>query len=181
MSLLRMTAQDIEIAVARHFNHRVNLIVPNVHWGWNLRHEADMIIVRQSGYCDEIEIKVTLADIKADAKKHWSHWESRKIARVWFAVPHWLAESQYIPKEAGVLSVMRGKSVKTQGGLYKFMPITETDTTFTDVVTVLRPAKLRDRNTREKIGDKDRLKLAELGAMRIWSLKSALAARRGNR
>ena len=53
----RLTAQDIERLVAAHFDHRANLIVPNVSWGWGLAYEADMVVVRPSGYAMEIEIK----------------------------------------------------------------------------------------------------------------------------
>ncbi|MEI8246832.1 MAG: hypothetical protein WCI51_13450 [Lentisphaerota bacterium] len=40
----KLTAMDIEIEVARYFNMRLNLIVPNVSWGM-LNHEADLIVV----------------------------------------------------------------------------------------------------------------------------------------
>jgi hypothetical protein len=73
MKHLPVTAQDIEIAVAEHFNSRQNLIVPNVHWGWMLQYEADMVILRQSGYAVEVEIKVSAADIKRDLRKHHQH------------------------------------------------------------------------------------------------------------
>jgi hypothetical protein len=157
---LALTTRDIEIAVARHFNYRANLIVPNVWWGWRLRHEADLLVVRPSGYCDEVEIKVSLSDIKADLKKRWSHWDDNRVLRVWFAVPEHLAGCEHIPAQAGVLSVSRRP--KKQG------------TGWRDTITVVRPAKLRDKRCRQKISDRDRLKLAELGAMRIWDLKSAL-------
>ena len=162
--LPRLTAQDIEISVALHFGHRVNLIVPNVSWGWGLRHEADMIVLRPSGLCDEVEIKTTAADIRADLGKPNSHWENRRIARVWFAVPAGLKDCPDIPAAAGVIAVIR--ELRQPG-----------DYGWTDRVEVHRPAKLRTRQDRKPVSDADRIKLAELGAMRIWDLKSALAAR----
>ena len=163
---MTLTAQDIEIAVALHFNSRVNLIVPNVHWGWDLRHEADMIVLRPSGYCDEVEIKVRRADIGADAKKRYSHWESRRISRVWFAVPEELASCDAIPADAGILAVCR----RQYGEGARAYCLT--------VVVVRRAAKLRPKPERVTVTDAQRLKLAELGAMRIWDLKAALARRR---
>jgi hypothetical protein len=162
--LPRLTAQDIEISVAQHFGHRVNVIVPNVSWGWGLRHEADMIVLRPSGLCDEIEIKVTAADIRADLQKPHSHWEDRRVARVWFAVPAGLADCEAIPAQAGVIAVIREPR---QPGDYGWR----------DRVEVRRPAKMRARQDRKPVSGADRIKLAELGAMRIWDLKSALAAR----
>lgn len=173
----KLTAQDIEIAVAKHFNYRMNLIVPNVSWGWMLHHEADLIVLRPSGYCDEVEIKVTRADIKADAKKLTSHWENRRIARVWFAVPHGLADCAEIPAAAGILSVMRG----TYDRDYTWRPWRDGDTTWQDRVTVVRAARLRSKDSRILVSDQQRMKLAELGAMRIWDLKAALAARTARR
>lgn len=174
---MRLTAQDIEIAVAQHFGFRANLIVPNVWWGWELRHEADMIVLRPSGYCDEVEIKTTAADIRADAKKRVSHWENRRIARVWFAVPHQLADSPDIPAAAGILSVMRGTQDKTADGKWVWRPYREGDHTWHDHLTVKRPARMRPKDERMVVSDRQRLKLAELGAMRIWDLKQALAGR----
>lgn len=170
-----ITAQDIEIAVAEFVNFRQNLVVPNVHWGWGLKHEADMLVLRPSGYCDEIEIKVTAADIKADAKKRNSHWDDKRILRVWFAVPHTLAVNPNIPADAGILSVTRGTKVKNEDGLWITRPWRIGDPVGLDKVEVKRTAKLRSKETRVKINDKDRLKLAELGAMRIGHLKTALA------
>lgn len=150
-----LTSCDIELAVANHFNYRINLIVPNVSWGWGLQHEADLIILRQSGYCDEVEIKVSASDIKADLRKRFNHWEDRRILRVWFAVPKELASCPDIPDKAGILSVARIRN----------------GTSYYDKVELVRPAVIRDKDTRIKITPKERQKLADLAAMRIWDLK----------
>lgn len=154
-----MTSRDIEIAVAKHFNYRINLIVPNVYWGWNLRHEADLVIARPSGYCDEVEIKVSASDIKADTVKRYDHWENSRILRVWFAVPEELKDHPDIPEKAGILAVKMNVS-EHRGISFK--------------VTVHRPAAVRPKDKRRKITDKQRLKLAELAAMRVWALKERL-------
>lgn len=175
----RLTARHIEIAVAKHFGYRVNLIVPNVSWGWGLRHEADMLVLRPSGLCDEVEIKTTASDIRADLKKSFGHWESRRIARVWFAVPHTLADNPDIPAAAGVLSVMRGCHAVGADGTWAWRPWREGDTSWFDRVVVVRPAKLRvDRVTATA---EQRLDLARLGAIRILDLKTALARRDSNK
>lgn len=163
----KITALDIEIAVAKLFNWRQNLIVPNVSWGFNLRHEADMIIASSAGYVTEIEIKVTESDIQADHKKRWqfgrytddgllqfersgyeAHMEG-PIRRLFFAVPESLARSKHIYPEAGIIAVI------DKGEYFTAKKIREAQ--------VRKSAKL--------LSDKDRLKLAELGCMRIWSLK----------
>lgn len=167
-----MTAQDIELAVARHFGYRQNLIVPNVAWGWNLRHEADLIVLRPSGLIDEVEIKVSAADIRADATKRHQHWDDPRVARVWFAVPEALAGCPHIPARAGILAISRGTFDRAT---WTWTPRRPGDTTWTDRLEVRRPAQVTPRAQRRPATAADRLKLAELAAMRIWSLKSALA------
>jgi len=159
MKHLPVTAQDIEIAVAEHFNSRQNLIVPNVHWGWMLQYEADMVILRQSGYAVEVEIKVSAADIKRDLRKHHQH-DSLRFRRRYFAVPEWLKDDHNIPEYAGIISV----KPHPNPNVYKWYAATHRE---------CKPNKYAHRIT-----DAQRLKLAELGAMRIWDLKAALAHRR---
>jgi len=143
-----MTANDIEIAVARFFNPRVNIIVPNVSWGFGLRHECDLLIVTPGRYATEIEIKVTRSDIKADLRKRWQH-RSDKIRRFSYAVPEELADCPYLPLDCGLLIVEKDLRVK-----------------------VIRPP--RHNKYAVKLTDKQVNKLLHLGCMRIWSLKEAV-------
>jgi hypothetical protein len=101
---MRVTSQDIEIAVADYFDYRRNLVVPNVSWGLGLLYEADMVVLRPSGFAVEVEIKVTASDIKADLKKKHQH-NSLLFRELWFAVPEHLAGNENIPQHAGILSV----------------------------------------------------------------------------
>jgi len=146
--MIDIKAHEIEIAVAKHWNYRQNLIVPNVSWGWGMRYEADMIVCHKSGYCEEVEIKVTAQDISADLRKKHRHDDPR-VKRLWFAVPEEIKDHPDIPIEAGILSVVRA------GGRL--------------VAKAYRVAKIRQKA--RPATDKERLKLAELGCMRIWSLK----------
>jgi hypothetical protein len=168
---MRMTAQDIEIAVARHFGYRQNLVVPNVSWGWNLHHEADMIVLRPSGLIDEVEIKGSAADIRRDLNKRDQHWDDTRVARVWFAVPEAIAGCPHIPARAGILAVLRG-TYKREWIQWK-----PGDATWTDRLEVRRPAQVTPKASRRYVNAAERIKLAELGAMRIWDLKAALAAK----
>ena len=147
----KMTAVEVEAAVARSFGIRHNLIVPNVSWGlFEDNHEADLVVLHESGYADEIEIKVSAADIKKDlAKRSHAHKERgcRHIRRLFFAVPSWLADDPNIPANAGVLSVEAGHR---------------------RVVTV-RAAAI-NRNA-VRFDDEMRYRLARLGCLRIWTFK----------
>jgi hypothetical protein len=64
-----MKAIHVELAVASYFGIRRHLIVPNVSWGLGLRHECDLLIVRESGFAAEVEIKVSKSDLKKDVEK----------------------------------------------------------------------------------------------------------------
>lgn len=161
MAANRWTANEIEIAVARHFNSRQNIIVPNVSWGLGLRYEADMVVLRPSGWALEIEIKTTVKDIRADAKKRHQH-DSRWFRQLWFAVPQELADCADIPARAGILGVRRtnGSPPHDYG------------------VTLCRVAALN--KTALRFDDDMRYKLMALGVMRIWSLKAALLRTRNS-
>ena len=155
MPLRAINARDMEIAVAKLFNWRQNVIVPNVFWGLGLRYEADMFIVSPgSRKVREVEIKVTVADMKADAKKPHGHSElGRMVRQLYFAIPAKLLEkSGCLRKDAGIITV---------------------DET-TELATIVRPAKIYRRS--DGLSDDKYLKILHLGCMRIWSLKEHLSA-----
>lgn len=151
-----MTANEIEIAVARHFNPRLNVIVPNVYWGLvGLRYEADLVVLRPSGFALEVEIKVTASDIKADTKKRHLH-DYQWFRQLWFAVPETLRDHPDIPAKAGILAV-------SEHGLRPW-------------VTMYRNAKTQKEAKAWPL--ERRLKLMSLGVMRIWTLKEAMRVRK---
>jgi hypothetical protein len=154
-------ATEVEIAAVRHFNPRANIIVPNVSWG--LFHdgmEVDLLVVHNSGYATEVEIKVNGGDIKRDLKKRrhlfekfYSGRESMDkglIRRKYFAVPGKLAGHPDIPQGVGILAVDEDE--------YQ--------------AKIIRPAPV-NKNARRLTPD-EIYKLLELGCMRIWTLKEAL-------
>jgi len=154
----KITTLEMEVALSTYFNYRVNLIVPNVSWGMSI-HECDLLIVSQAGYLTEVEIKVTKADLKADAKK-WHGHESRIIKRLFFALPDYLENCiDMVPERAGIILVRPKDNVR---GVYPYRPRCKE----------IRPAQ---RNKAAgKLGDTDRYKVARLGALRIWNLKRKL-------
>lgn len=145
----KITARDVEFAAACAFDYRANIIVPNVAWGLGLRYEADMVVLRASGWAEETEIKVSASDIVRDLSKRHSH-DSKLFRRFWFAVPEALAQHPMIPERAGILSVF-----KNRYGRYE--------------AKVLRVARVNP--DARKLTDSERQKLLHLGCMRIWNLK----------
>lgn len=150
----RWVSSEIEGAVANHFGWRQNVIVPNVSYGL-MGHEADVVVMKQSGWAEEVEIKISAADIKRDLGKNngKGHRRDCRMRKLWFAVPEHLAGDPNIPAFAGILSLSRNGYGSIR-------------------VTTARAPEL-NKNAR-KLTDAEQLTLARLGCMRIWSLKTAL-------
>lgn len=148
--MTKITTTEMECALASFFDYRRNLIVPNVHWGLNM-HECDLLMVSRSGYCTEIEIKVTRADLKNDAKKKHGHFSNR-IKYLYFAIPTYLEHcTEFVPDRAGIVTV------KPE----------EPDDWRPRCKIIRRPSP----NNSMKMTDADQYKVARLGALRIWRLK----------
>lgn len=131
---------------------RKNVIVPNVSWGLGLSHECDMLYLDSKDRFTEVEIKISLSDLKADFKKWHSH-KSNIISRLQYAVPERLAEQaiNLIPKTAGLITVRWSEHV----GCY----IAEYQRVGTHNKGCQKPKPETIKN------------FMRLGCMRIWSLK----------
>jgi len=157
MARTKVRCIDIECAVANYFSPRVNLIVPNVSWGF-LFHECDLLVVTPAGYCYEVEIKTSRSDLKADIGKAHGH-RSTKIRRLYFAIPDYMEKDvEFIPERAGILlisaAVINGHDIRCKC--------------------------VRDPRTNaeaRKISEAERFQVARLGTMRVWSLKDVVRRR----
>jgi hypothetical protein len=154
----KLHSGHMEVAVAELIGWREHIIVPNVFWGLNLRHEADLLVLDKSGRFTEIEIKISKSDLKADFKKKHDHY-TKIIGRLIYAVPDKLVETakELIPKEAGLISVNWNQYI----GKFE--------------AKWIRTCK-HFKHT-EKPDQKTVQKFMHLGCMRIWSLKSTLNSR----
>ena len=146
MKKFNISSQEIELALSNYFGIRKNLIVPNVSWGLGI-HECDLLILSKSGYCTEIEIKISLSDLKKDLLKSHSH-KNDKIKYLYFCIPSYLAKHvEFIPKNAGILII---------NSAHKIFKISESQKNI----------------TANKLNDDEKFIVARLGALRIWDLKS---------
>jgi hypothetical protein len=150
----RLTCLDLEIAVAKHFDYRSHVIVPNVYWGLGFRHELDVLVLSGSGYVTEIEIKTNARDLRRDLRKDHKHLSPR-ISRHFLALPKPLIALalELFPADWGILSVDEE----------------------TRALETLRPAK---RNKLAKpLKEEEIMHLYRLASMRTWTLKETLARR----
>ena len=84
----KLTTIDIECALSNYFKPRINMLIPNVSWGFGI-HECDVLVTTKSGYLYEVEIKVGASDLKKDADKPHKH-TSKRIKNLYFAIPYYL-------------------------------------------------------------------------------------------
>jgi len=167
-----MKTAEMECALANWFDYRVNLIVPNVHWGMNM-HECDLLILSKAGYATECEIKISRADLKADSNKRHDHDSGRAkrvIKYLFFAVPEKLKEAalEFAPERAGIILVRPADPAETLP--YLMGPRCQR----------IREPVVNMQAT--KVPELERYKIARLGALRIWNLKRKLhAAQNGKR
>lgn len=153
---------EMEVAIAKYFGFRQNIVVPNISWGF-MNHEADMFIVKKSGYVSEIEIKRTKSDLLADFKKPHNHKDKlNRIQELYYAIPESLYETckDLIPKHAGILTCDKW-----------YCDWTKVNKWIVNVRSKREPVK---NKTARKLTDKERLKIAHLGTMRIWGLKEKI-------
>ena len=150
----KITTTEMEITLASYFDYRKNLVVPNISWGLRLNnkplHECDLLILTNAGYLWEVEIKISKADLLADKKKYHGHYHPA-IRKLYFAIPEYLAlEVEHIPQRAGIIIV---------------------ETSLNHWCNTIRDPVV---NEGYKLEDHEKFKMAKLGAMRIWGLKSKL-------
>lgn len=153
---MKLHAGIVEICVAKLIGFRTNTIVPNVSWGLGLNHECDMLVLDKQDRFTEIEIKVTLADLKKDFIKEHKHY-SKYITRLIYAFPEELLEKglELIPKECGIIVIYKSRNPSVLPGYraewYRQVKHRKTDFTKPDQKMIR--------------------KFMELRCMRIWNLK----------
>lgn len=157
MTDTNLSIHEIELAIAKAFGVRNNIIVPNVSWGYFDTHEADLVIINKNGYMTEVEIKRSWQDFLNDFKKHTSHDEG-KVMWKYFAVPQSLCEKVWRHlcdnghRDWGIIQYLESGNA----------------------CVVHFPNNIHDKTTSKKLFLEEKLAIARLGCMRIWSLKEKL-------
>jgi len=151
-----VTTAEMEVAIAKYFGIRKHIVVPNVSWGF-FNHECDLFLIRTSGYGFEVEIKRSKSDMMADFKKKHGHKDrANRIVQLFYAFPEELLPKveDLVPDDCGILTVSRS----------------EWD-------NKARASMRRDAKRRKgakPLTQKEQLKIARLGTLRIWTLKEKL-------
>lgn len=158
---LKITTIEIECEIAKYFDSRKNIIVPNISFGLSGMHECDMFIVRPTGFAIEVEIKISKSDLLADFKKWHQHIDTRhRICEFYYAMPKDLYEKckDLIPENAGIITCEW-----VYNSYYaKWYLITKTE------------RKAVRIKLAKPLTDAEQFKVAKLGTMRIWALKAKI-------
>ena len=120
-----MNTPEMEKLIYWYFEKNSLVIVPKVSgnnwwldteadpviWKNIVNHECDMLIVSKNQYLTEVEIKISLSDLKADFKKEHQH-KDENIKNFYYAFPEEMKEKaiKLIPEEAGILIAVKKHS-----------------------------------------------------------------------
>lgn len=117
-----MITHKMESLIYTYFESGSLVIVPKISknnywfdseamlWKEIVNHECDMLIVTKNRYLTEVEIKISLSDLKADFKKKHQH-KDKNIKNFYYAFPEEMKEKalELIPKECGILIAVEKK------------------------------------------------------------------------
>jgi len=154
-----ITTIEMEVAIAEMFGIRQHIIVPNISWGFD-SHEIDLFLIKKSGVAVEVEIKRTKSDFLADFKKGHNHKDRlNRITEFYYAFPENLIEKciDLIPEHAGIISCRRWVDYKKEDRVSASIE--------------RRPKRIKGAR---KLTEEEQLKVARLGCMRIFNLKSKI-------
>ena len=89
-------------------NGWLDIEVDPMIWKNIVNHECDMLIVTKNRYLTEVEIKISLSDLKADFKKEHQH-KDENIKNFYYAFPEEIKEKaiELIPEKAGILIALK--------------------------------------------------------------------------
>lgn len=151
---MKMHAGIIECAVANLLDFRKHIIVPNISHGFFFGQESDMLCIDADNRLTEIEIKVSISDLKADFKKNKHDNPNKYIGRLIYAIPQELLEKSLpiIPLKYGIITVKSFGEEKPKYFAKWYR-------------------KVRHKKYVQPLNNNEVIQLARLGCMRIWSLK----------
>lgn len=151
----KLTEATIQEKLIRAYRNDCHLMIPNLYiFDW----ESDVFKQLKSGYTEEIEIKISIADFKADKNKVIKHEivstgfkysisDQKKIEttkrpnRFYYAVPEFMVNIVEVPEYAGLLCVF--EDLRRDPNVIKKAPLLHKDKLDIDYKYLAR--KLADR------------------------------------
>ena len=153
---MKIHAGMIEVAVASFIDYRKHTIVPNISHGLFPGQECDLLALDSKNRFTEIEIKISISDLKTDFLKNKHSYPNKYISRLVYAIPENLITKakELIPERYGIIAV-RDYEVN---GIVRLSCRWERIVKYRKDVTQLPDYMIKN--------------FCRLGCMRIWSLKA---------
>ena len=157
------TTKEVELACIKHvWNGGSYLVIPNVKDGFFRKREADLLIITPSNYLFEIEIKISMADLKKDGQKKLLpqdiYSNDLRIKKKIFAIPEEMF-NRHEDKIVKLLPDYAGLWVVKKSGGY-----------------VVEKLKAKNKVNACKLSDKEKSILMRLGCLRLWGIKKKSVA-----
>ncbi len=167
---MRPTEELMQATLASSlYDWRRYITVPNVSWGLGID-EADLIALSDSGWLTEIEIKISLADLRAEAKKYkykrgQSRTASELIQKRYIAIPRDILRQKrrWLEIETDI------KPLLPEGFWLIIVDIAERAVSSRARIEIPAPKNPRAR----MLDGGERLKLMRLGYLRFWARMEA--------
>ena len=158
---MNMNTTEIELTLYHYFRFLQNDVITNIYLDYR-KYECDLIVIRnQSLYALEVEIKISVSDLKAERKKQRYQRRgvdcyhdsavgmSQRFKEKWFAMPEKMKQKglELIPKYAGLLIVNENGGVKIARKAKKLnsQPLTQAQRTDLLRLGVMKCYKLKQR------------------------------------
>ena len=159
---VRMREHEMQLAFYMAFNTRYELVADNLYLGWS-GGEMDIFGLRKSGFIDEIEIKLSASDFKADFKKtintpRWTGMGRNKHKAIESGVHSCNYFSFFIPAD-----LVDKCDIPDYAGLYVF----DVPGSWNKVREVKKAPRLHTR----KISDANKYKTARKMHYRYWDIR----------
>ena len=159
----KITTKEMEYAIYTEYGLKSKLLTLRINYVPGIiKHECDVLIVSKSNYLTEIEIKVSLADLKKDLEK-WHKHSNDKIKYQYFAIPKYLEKHiDLIPENFGIIIVDKIEACSTYG---RKTPLFHTHYR----VREFKKAPVNPLFCKFKLSDEELLNLYRLHSYKFWN------------
>ncbi|WP_281700140.1 hypothetical protein [Cetobacterium somerae] len=157
-----MTTKELEYAINKHYFNSAKIITTKLTRNSGVvSHECDVVVVTNSYYLIEFELKISKSDLKKDFQKKHSH-ECDNIKKTFYVIPEKLEDCiELIPERFGIIIVNK----KIQIDKSDKIPLEKTYYP----LRIIREAQTNKKA--KKITNDNFIKICTLASMRYWTTK----------
>lgn len=157
-----MTTKELEYAINKHYFNSAKIITTKLTRNSGVvSHECDVVVVTNSYYLIEFELKISKSDLKKDFQKKHSH-ECDNIKKTFYVIPEKLEDCiELIPERFGIIIVNKKIQIDKSGKI----PLEKTHYP----LRIIREAQTNKKA--KKITNDNFIKICTLASMRYWTTK----------